>query len=80
MIDNNVVVSYLLISLPKKLSAQNEFLLKLDDKIGANQQKLDRIEGLTMFSVSFICRPIPQWFRLKTDTKIQVCQGLCLHL
>ena len=20
----------------------------------------------------FICRPIPQWFRLKTDTKIQV--------
>ena len=28
--------------------------------------------GLILFLMLFGCRPIPQWFRLKTDTKIQV--------
>jgi hypothetical protein len=28
--------------------------------------------GSILFLMLFECRPIPQWFRLKTDTKIQV--------
>lgn len=49
---------YSLSSLPKRLSAQNEFLLRLHDKIGANgfQNKV-RSKGLTMLCFDLQANP-----------------------
>ena len=43
------LIDNVLSSLPKRLSAQNESLLKLDDKIGANETKAKIERGLTMY-------------------------------
>ena len=59
-------------SLPKKLSVQNESLLKLDDKTGTKRFLQQKRSKGGAYVVILFYRPIPQWFRLKTDTKIQV--------
>ena len=57
---------YRAFSLPKRHSARNASSPKLPARTG---------EQCTQVDVCLLnhARPIPQWFRLKTDTKIQVC-------
>ena len=57
-------------SLPKRLSEQNASSQRLDARTGKFYIVVPNT--FLLLNCHFYCRPIPQWFRLKTDTKIQV--------
>jgi hypothetical protein len=61
-------------SLPKRLSEPKEFSQRPGDKIGTLLATFQSVLDLTS-----LLRPIPQWFRLKTDTKIQVRPAFLIH-